>query len=240
MTCTNIFKRYELKFMLTPSQRTALLEAMEGYMKEDDYGKTVIRNVYYDTPDFRLIRKSLEKPVYKEKLRVRSYSKVTPGDPVFVEIKKKYQGVVFKRRITVPEDLTEDWLRGKSAQPVRSQIADEIDYFKDCYRYLRPACFLSYEREAFYDLKGSDLRITLDRDILGRTYDMSLTKGIYGDRILPRDITLLEIKTSGSMPLWLVTFLTENKIRKTSFSKYGAYFEGMIDISNTTGGLLYA
>ena len=101
MSHIDVFKRYEYKYLLDVSSKAKLLEVLDGHMKLDEYGRTTIRNVYYDTPDYALIRKSLEKPVYKEKLRVRSYSKVTENDNVYVEIKKKYMGIVYKRRTAV-------------------------------------------------------------------------------------------------------------------------------------------
>ena len=115
-----VFKRYEIKYLMTHSQRDAVLEAMEPYMSMDAYGHSSIRNIYYDTPDFRLIRESLDKPVYKEKLRVRSYGPASAGDEVFVELKKKVQGVVYKRRIAMPGIQDEACL---SRRPSRSETA---------------------------------------------------------------------------------------------------------------------
>ena len=86
-----VFQRYEIKFLLTRKQKECILKAMEPYMELDAYGRSTIRNIYYDTDNYRLVRKSLEKPVYKEKLRVRSYSAAAPDDKVFVELKKKYR-----------------------------------------------------------------------------------------------------------------------------------------------------
>ena len=102
MSYTNVFKRYELKYLLTPAQRDAVLLGIAPYMQLDRYGHTTIRNIYFDTGDYRLIRRSIEKPAYKEKLRVRSYRLVGSDDTVFVELKKKYDGVVYKRRIALP------------------------------------------------------------------------------------------------------------------------------------------
>ena len=228
MSHIDVFKRYEYKYMLDADSKAELLEVLDGHMKLDEYGRTTIRNVYYDTPDYALIRKSLEKPVYKEKLRVRSYSKVTEDDNVYVEIKKKYMGIVYKRRTAVREHQAEGWLDGTYPQPYISQIADEIEYFRRLYKGLKPSCFLSYERESYYSTDGSGLRLTMDEKILGRTCDMSLTEGVYGDRIIPPGCTLLELKTAGAIPLYLTKFLSDNDIARTSFSKYGSYYENKI------------
>lgn len=220
-----IFERYELKYILTPRQKEALLKAMASHMKLDEYGRTTIRNIYYDTPDMRLVRTSMEKPVYKEKLRVRSYSLVGKDDTVFVELKKKYNDIVYKRRISMGRDTAENYLSGKCLSPENCQISRELDYFLRFYKSLRPTVFLSYEREAYYATDGCDLRLTLDENILFREDNLSLGKGVYGSAVLPKGLTLLEIKTPGGMPLWLSRVLNEEKIYKTSFSKYGAAYE---------------
>ena len=159
------FKRYEIKYLLTQQQKQALLQAMRPYMKLDRYGRTTIRNIYYDTDTYRLIRRSLEKPVYKEKLRIRSYQTAAPDDPVFVELKKKYKSVVYKRRLTLPEMQARVSFQIGSPLPVHSQIAEEIEYFRAYYEGLHPTVFLSYEREAFYALDDSDFRVTFDENI---------------------------------------------------------------------------
>lgn len=245
MSYLDVFKRYELKYILTSKQKESLLLAMDGHMRLDGYGKTTIRNIYYDTSDMRLVRNSLDRPEYKEKLRVRSYRQVEGHDDVFVEIKKKYDGIVYKRRIALPECEASAWLSGQIPKPVSSQIANEIDYMLSYYKGLSPVCFLSYEREAYYDIVGSDLRITTDSNILARNKNLSLRYAVSGDRILPQGLTVLEVKTSGALPLWLVEFFSENSIYKDTFSKYGTYyrdylFDKMHKNTHTKGYLLYA
>ena len=163
---------------------------------------------------------------------------------MYVEIKKKYMGIVYKRRTAVREHQAEGWLDGTCPQPYISQIADEIEYFRRLYKGLKPSCFLSYERESYYSTDGSGLRLTMDEKILGRTCDMSLTEGVYGDRIIPPGCTLLELKTAGAIPLYLTKFLSDNDIPRTSFSKYGSYYENKIRkasrVTTIEGGLLYA
>ncbi len=232
-----IFERYELKYILTPRQKASLLSAMKGRMSLDKYGRTTIRNIYYDTPDARLVRESNDKPVYKEKLRVRSYRQVSGNDEVFVELKKKYEDIVYKRRITMTRDTAERYLARKCPAPEKCQIADEIDYFLSFYGDLEPAVFLSYEREAYFAGDGSDLRITLDENILYRRKSLSLGTGPFGVGILSPGTTLLEIKTSGAMPLWLVRVLSGERIMKTSFSKYGVAYEDIYRTEHAAGQL---
>ena len=233
-----VFQRYEIKYLLTRKQKEAVLAAMEPYMELDGYGRSTIRNIYYDTDNYRLVRRSLEQPVYKEKLRVRSYSAAGPEDQVFVELKKKYDGVVYKRRIHIPERAASDYLAGRSAAPVRSQITEEIDYFLQFYRTLAPRVFLSYEREAYYTKEPGEFRVTFDENILWRETDLSLGKGAYGVPVLKQGQTLMEIKTPGSIPLWMVRVLTEEAIRKTSFSKYGSAYTEIYN--RERGELIYA
>lgn len=239
MAYQSTFQRYEIKYLLNAAQKEQLLAAMQPYMALDDYGRTTIRNIYYDTESFRLIRRSLEKPAYKEKLRIRSYRQVDPNDPVFVELKKKYDSVVYKRRLSLPEKQVTASFANGTPLPVCSQIGDEIAYFRAYYCTLRPAVFLSYEREAFYALDGGPLRITLDENILYRRHDLSLCSPVYGAPLLEDGQTLLEIKTAGGLPLWLSNTLAKNNIYKTSFSKYGTAYCRMLE-QGVEGGLLYA
>lgn len=226
MSTQMVFKRYEIKYLLNGKQKEKVLKAMEPHMEPDAFGRSTIRNIYYDTDNYRLVRKSLEKPVYKEKLRVRSYRAVGPDDRVFVELKKKYDGVVYKRRISVAEQAAFQYLTGRITAPEPSQITEEIDYFLRFYETLAPKVFLSYEREAFYTKEPGEFRVTFDENILWRETDLSLEKGIYGAPILKPGQTLMEIKTPGAIPLWMVKVLSEESIRQTSFSKYGnAYLE---------------
>ena len=222
------FQRIETKYMLTRDQKEKVLAAMDPFMKLDDYGRTTIRNLYYDTRDYRLARHSIEKPEYKEKLRVRSYRAAGDEDTVFVELKKKAGEIVYKRRLTMPGGNAREWLSGMGAAGKDSQIAREIAYFRDYYKTLAPRVYLSYEREAYYCPAGGDLRITFDENILARQDHLSLSEKPGGERVLPEGYTLMEIKCGSGYPLWLVRVLSEEKIYKTSFSKYGKYYEKAI------------
>ena len=228
MAYQSCFQRFELKYMLTLSQKEELLKVMAPYMRLDQYGRTTIRNIYFDTQNYRLIRHSIERPLYKEKLRVRSYRRATRDEDVFVELKKKFKKVVYKRRLAMPLCGAMDWLQGDDRKKPTGQIAEEIHYFRDFYGELKPAVFLSYEREAFYSLDGSEFRVTFDENILARNTDMDLCSEVYGTSILPEGKVLLELKAPGAIPLWLTDFLSKHKIYKTSFSKYGTAYQTML------------
>ena len=229
------FNRYETKYLITAEQQKRILDAIKEHIKADEYGKSTICNIYYDTPDSLLIRRSLESPIYKEKLRLRSYGVPNKKTPVFFEIKKKYDSVVYKRRIVTTQSGANAFINKTATQ--NTQIANEIKYFIDRYRTLEPAVYISYEREAFYDKSDDSFRITFDKNILWRDYDLELSKGVYGTPILGRNQALMEVKCGGAIPLWFTKVLTENGIFKNSFSKYGRAYQA---IQSTKGGKKYA
>ena len=229
MSRNNVFSRYELKYLITKEEKNRLLVVMNNHMKPDDFGKSTICNIYFDTPDKLLIRRSLEKPCYKEKLRVRSYGVSNPESKVFIEMKKKYKGVVYKRRIDLDEKTASNYLVEKIPLLKQNQISKEIDYLMWSYNNIEPAVFLSYDREAFFSIEDKNFRMTFDENILFRDYDLSLNLGAYGENVLSEDIVVMEIKTVLGIPRWLLHFLDENRIYKTSFSKYGnAYKKYML------------
>ena len=237
-----VFKRYEIKYMLTREQKQAVLEAMAPYMIMDKFGRSTIRNIYFDTDDYILARHSIAKPAFKEKLRIRSYTKADAGSTVFVELKRKYDHVVYKRRLGMPEEDAMKWMSGAVNDTILSeasaespQVAAEIGCFLDTYKGLRPAVYLSYDREA-YRMKpgasmtdgGADFRVTFDENILARDYDLSLESDAYGRSLLEEGKVLMELKCSGGIPLWMVHILSELRIYKTSFSKYGTAYQTMV------------
>ena len=222
-----IFRRYELKYLLDECQTSALYEALKEHMSADRYGPSSIRNMYFDTPDYLLARRSISRPLYKEKLRFRSYGRPSGDDEIFVELKKKYDSVVYKRRLSMRLDDAMDWFCGEGERP-HTQIGDEIDYMRVRYPGIRPAMFLSYDREAYCTKDCRDLRITVDRNILARMEDIDLTSETYGHPILPDGYTLMEIKTMFGYPQWLTSLLSSNGICKTRFSKYGNAYKEMV------------
>lgn len=232
-----IFKRYEIKYLLSGEQYRELQQRLHPYLTEDTYGETEICNCYYDTPDFRLIRNSLEKPVYKEKLRMRSYG--TPKDGksrVYLELKKKFQGVVYKRREQMSLEQASNMMNGK-IRSADTQILREIEWFCNYYQNLYPVMYVSYHRIALlekekkeeYSLeeksKGFNLRVTFDWDIRWRTEEVDLDKGNYGNSLLLPEQRIMEIKTLASIPKWLADILDEMEIFPSSCSKYGKAYE---------------
>lgn len=242
-----VFKRYEKKYLLSKKQYEALREALSHYMSEDDYGKHSINNIYYDTDNYELIRASIDKPVYKEKLRVRSYGIPTKESEVFVEIKKKYKGVVYKRRAQLPLKEAVSFIENKNPEgilsdvkPGSAQILHEIEWFLKRYD-LKPRVFIGYDRLALFGKEDTNLRITFDSDIRYRETALDLSLGTHGEALLNPDERLMEIKLPGVMPLWLSQILTQLNIYPSSFSKYGnCYKEHLFYNTYPAGGQLYA
>lgn len=221
---TGIFKRVEKKFIINSRQRNYILDALASRLVPDKFGASTISNIYFDTDNFSLIRTSLAKPVYKEKLRLRGYGKITDDTNTFVELKKKFKGVVYKRRINLPYSGAYDYLYNGAPLEKESQISHEIDWFRQYYTGLEPKMFISYNRTAFYDKNDPDLRITFDTDITWRDYDLDLKKGVYGQKLTQPGEYVMEIKLKDAMPLWLCEILSAGRIYQSSYSKYGNAF----------------
>ena len=222
----DVFQRIEVKYLLSDRQYTELLKRLENMAAIDSYGRTSILNIYFDTPDYKLIERSLEKPVYKEKLRLRSYGTADADKTVFIEIKKKYDGVVYKRRTSATEREATAYLNyGIKLLGHEDQISKEIEYFRTFYKGLKPAMVISYEREAFFGNEDPDFRVTFDENILWREEDLTLCKNAYGEAILLPGQCLMEVKVAEAIPLWLSIELNRLGIYQTSFSKYGKAYE---------------
>lgn len=237
-----IFKRIEKKYLLSTEQKKKLLELTNIHLIPDKHGKNTICSLYLDTPNYLLIRNSIDAKAYKEKLRLRSYGTPDLNTIVFLELKKKYKGVVYKRRVEMSLEEAKLYM-DIGIKPFESQIMSEIDYAMEFYKHPKPAMFIAYDREAYYDKELPNLRLTFDSTIRYRKDDLMLEKGAEGKLILPEDKYILEIKTDGSMPVWLSNALDECGIRPASFSKYGtAYRDSMEEknyIYNEKGDLKY-
>ena len=224
MEAVQVMKRYELKYLMDRTQTAFLKAQLKGHMQIDAYGLTTIASLYYDTPDARLVRASLEKPEYKEKLRLRSYGLATESSPLYLELKRKAEGIVYKRRIEATLPQVRAFMAGADALEGNPQIRKELAYFRDFYQNLEPACLVLYDRRAYCERDG-DLRLTIDEWPRYRMEDLSLTHSLEGIPLLEEGWCILEIKVQGAMPLWLSAALSQAGIYKTSFSKYGEAFQ---------------
>ncbi len=238
------FKRYEIKYAVTETQRQRLIDGMQEYMIRDSHGISQIQSLYFDTPDYLLARRSMEHPLYKEKIRLRSYGQADDHTKVFLELKKKFEGVVYKRRIsmdmTKAEELMENWSSnryGVTEVDCNPQILRELEASAARYHKLIPRILLTYRREAFYQRDDHDFRVTLDQEIEWRNVDLSLRDPMIGRPLLKQSYYLMEVKAGGAIPLWFTKLLTELEIRKTSFSKYGTAYQTIFLEHNDPLGL---
>lgn len=230
------FKRYEKKYLLSAKKAELLWEQLREHLVPDRFHRSTVCSIYYDSDDFSLIRHSLERPVYKEKLRLRSYNVPAPDGEVFVELKKKFKGVVYKRRVRMGAAEAEAYLAGQSRPAEDGQILREIDFFLQTHE-VSPKAYIACEREAWVDREEPELRITFDRNLRWRDTDLHLSAGSEGEPLLPNGEVLMEIKIPEAAPLWLAHLLSDLEIFPTSFSKYGTcyrqdllekYFNGVI------------
>ena len=219
-----VMKRFEFKYFLSPEKREYFTRRLEGRMQADQFGLTSIASLYYDTPDFRLFNASIEKPQFKEKIRLRSYGIATQESPVFLELKRKAFGIVYKRRVQSTIPLVNQFFAGEGEICAGGQINREITYFRDHYGTLAPACLIIYDRTAYFE-PGGDLRLTIDGDPRYRSEDLDLTRNMEGISLLPPGWSILEIKVQEAMPLWLSAILSEGGIYKASFSKVGEAYK---------------
>lgn len=227
-----IFQRVEKKYLITQEKKRELLSVIGDALLPDRYGPGTICSLYLDTPDRLLIRNSIENKVYKEKLRLRSYGTPTADQKVFLEIKKKYKGVVYKRREPMALQQAEAYIYN-GEMPFESQIMNEIQYAMQLYRYPKPAMLVAYEREAYYMKAYPRVRLTFDTGVRYREGVASLSEGHKGTCVLPEDTIILEIKTDGTMPLSLAHTLDECGILPGSFSKYGTAYRDTLQKERT-------
>lgn len=230
-----VFNRYEHKYLLDEETFHNVIGILDLHMVHDSHNINhefyTIANIYYDTADNYLIRNSLAKPDYKEKLRLRSYGNTDKNSKVFLELKKKYNGIVYKRRtkLTLNEayEFTKTGIPPELKPYMNAQVIREIEYFLTLYKPV-PKIYLAYDRIAYFEKENPDLRISIDTNIRSRRYDLQFEKGDYGEQLLQQNIYLMEIKTSLAKPLWLTHMLSEFNIRRKSFSKYGTEYTNSI------------
>lgn len=215
------FQRIEKKYILSPQKYELISERILPCLIPDEYGKSTVNSLYLDTPDFLIARTADEAVNYKEKLRVRSYGITFADSKVFFEIKKKCDGVTYKRRVSMTYAEAEEYIRCR-IPPYDTQIMREIDYTMFRWHFPRPSVLVSCEREAYFFSESRAMRITFDTNVRYRSEDKDLTQGSHGRLLLPDDTILMEFKTDSAMPLMLSRALDEYGIFPTSFSKYCA------------------
>lgn len=231
MKLKNVFRRKEKKYALSMEQYFKLRESLSSYMSEDIHGLHTIISLYFDTDDYEMIRRSMEKPKYKEKFRLRSYGVPTNESSVFLEIKKKVCGVVYKRRLASNYQESLQFLAKSDRLPASTttdkQIQQEIEWLFTR-KQLSPKVMIAYDRIALFYAADEDFRITFDFNIRYRLEDLDITHGDYGELVAPEIEVLMEVKAIGAYPIWFSHLLSEQGIFQVSFSKYAQVYQRYI------------
>lgn len=230
-----VFNRYENKYLMDTKAFYNIYNDLMAYMEPDEHNKDdkfyTISNLYYDTEHHSLIRTSLAKPKYREKLRIRSYGVPGSDAKVYLELKKKVFGLVNKRRTSLRLDEAYEFVRTGEVPAYRKgmnqQVIREIEYFLSRYE-LQPMVYLAYDRIALFCMGNRDLRITFDTNIRSRRYDLTLEAGDHGEQLMERGQWLMEVKAEKTVPVWLSKMLSEHQMYRTSFSKYGNEYKKSI------------
>ena len=239
MEITRNFKRYEKKYILSLDDYEKLLACLSERIEPDEHPAGTVLSLYYDTEDYRLIRRSLEQPVYKEKLRLRSYGVPASTDPVFVELKKKYKGVVYKRRVSMEAGRAMAWLAGEAEAGQEGQLIREVEWFLQKNRP-EPRALIACDRRSWRGREDPQLRITFDEQIRWRETELDLCAGDGGEALLPPGQVLMEIKLPQTAPLWLAHLLSERKLYPVRYSKYGKAYQNNILPEFINGVILHA
>ena len=221
------FKRYEQKYLITEKQQNILQETLSQHMISDQYGEYLVQNLYYDTENWDVIRASIEKPAYKEKLRLRCYGEAMDESNFYLELKKKHRGVVYKRRIAIPsQSLADDSVQEMVAK-TSSQISSELDFYLQSNK-VTEKIYIAYQRMALMGITDEELRVTFDTNICFRLDNLTFSDPCDGQFLLPQGKMLMEVKALGGMPMWMANVLSENGIFPTSFSKFGVCYTDYI------------
>jgi len=220
----NIFKRVEQKYLLTEEQFQLLQDTLNEYFEKDKYYKTTIYNIYFDNDNNDIIINSIEKPMYKEKIRLRSYGEVKSNDTVFFEMKQKYKGVVYKRRINLTLKEYNKYMKKNTFPKENIQIMKEIDYYIKYYN-LHPSIFVGYDRLSYYSKADPNLRITFDANLRSRRTNLKLKDTKENKLYFDTTKYIMEVKSLYGLPLWFTKVLSKHKIYPTSFSKVGSIYK---------------
>lgn len=234
MAYANTFKRREMKFLLDKEQYTMLMEHISVHLKSEAFGAYNVRNIYLDNRNCDLIRSSLGKPIYKEKLRLRSYGETMDNSEAFLEIKKKFRGITYKRRLGLPYKELHDYITDGAIPSNNAQVYQEIDYLIKRMS-LSPKIVICYDREGFFDADDEEFRVTFDGNIRYRYDNLDLRAGDYGETLSPAPYRIMEVKSAGAIPMWLVSELSALKIYHGSFSKYGTIYQTQVRNHTTMG-----
>lgn len=228
MSAQTVFERSEKKYLVPKAQWPQVVRGMAGHMQQDEYGKHTICSIYYDTPDFACAQAQLQKPDYREKLRLRSYGIPQSQDIVYLEMKKKLGKVTHKRRMGLTLAETRDYIQWGLPPCDTGQVFGEIDWFVQ-QNQPEAKAVICYDRVALLGIEEEELRITFDFDVRWRSECLDLAKGDWGSGLLAPGQVLMEVKANEALPLWLAHGLSEQGLFPQSCSKYLSVYEKLMD-----------
>ncbi len=223
MIALDTFKRVEDKYIMTKKQAARFMELCSSHLKEDTYFRYTVRSVYFDSERSDLVIRSLMKPDYKMKLRLRSYCDPQGDTPVFLETKKEFEDIIYKRRIGLSYDEAIAYLDYGIPHHVKNNTADEIDYLLNYYN-LSEKVMIAYDRECYASKTEDDVRITFDSNVRYRIDGFSMVLDGSEKRLTDEDTVVMEVKAMDRYPLWLTKTLSAMKLYRGSFSKYGKIY----------------
>lgn len=239
MALKRVFERREMKYLLSMADYLALRRLMGSYMQEDEYGRTAIMSLYFDTSDYQMIQSSMAGGDYKEKFRLRSYGTPDPEQPIFLELKKKIERVVYKRRISIPYRTIHQVISPGQIRVIdrpltanEAQIQREIQWVFDRYR-LEPKVLVIYDRIAMFKANDAEFRVTFDFDVRYRTDDVTMADGSFGQPITADFDVIMEVKAMGAYPIWFSDIVNKLRLVRGRFSKYGYIYEHYISQGET-------
>ncbi|EOH90947.1 polyphosphate polymerase domain-containing protein [Enterococcus pallens] len=224
-----IFERREKKYLMTPEKFDLLLTRLQEYMTIDEYGLHTIHTIYYDTEDLAVIRHSVDKPKFKEKMRLRSYGLATNQSTVYLELKKKVAGVTYKRRTAMTYQEAKNFLNYGVKPQEQKQIFKELDWYTQQQK-LQSTVLISYDRIALKHKKDENFRITFDQNIRYSLEHFELDQVDQHPqiRLTTEPTVLMEVKIFEAFPLEISRLFSELQIFQGKFTKYGNVYHWVL------------
>lgn len=218
------FKRKETKYIVDKKTFELLEKELRQYMMADEFATSTITNIYFDNEDFDMIQDSLAKKNGREKIRMRVYD-ATPSESsqAFLEIKKKENKIGYKYRLTSnPVSVTNYIENGVIDSTIKDdKVTSELEMLRERYGTIKPKKYIYYDRVSYKGIEDKKVRLTIDKNLLYRDYDVDAMEGKFGKNLLDPTKVIMEVKVPEERPEWLVALLEKYQIEKQSFSKYG-------------------
>lgn len=218
------FKRIETKYIVDKETFVLLEKDLQKHMVSDEFATSTITNIYFDNEDFDMIQDSIAKKNGREKIRMRIYdAQPSASSQAFLEIKKKENKIGYKYRLTSnPLSVTNYIEKGVIDQTITDEmVTSELERLRERYGTIKPMMYIYYDRVSYKGIEDKKIRLTIDKNLLYRHYDVAATEGKFGEALLDPNKVIMEIKVPEQLPDWLLALLEKYQLEKQSFSKYG-------------------